>query len=100
LIRLAAGRGYAVFLDEPDNYLALTEIQPWLIELADSCGKDLPQAVICSHHPELIDYLGGDSGLVLERETSGTTLVRPARELAIEGGGLKLSETIARGWKP
>lgn len=98
LVRLAAGQGYTLFLDEPDNYLALTEIQPWLIELADACGADVPQAVLCSHHPELIDYLGGDRGLVLRRESSGATVVRSARELAV-AGGLRLSEVIARGWE-
>lgn len=98
LVRLAAGQGYTLFLDEPDNYLALTEIQPWLMELADACGEDVPQAVLCSHHPELIDYLGGDRGLVLKRESSGATVVRSARELAVDGS-LKLSEVIARGWE-
>ena len=98
MVRLAAGQGYTLFLDEPDNYLALTEIQPWLVGLADACGADVPQAVLCSHHPELIDYLGGDRGLVLKRESSGATVVRPASELAVEGG-LKLSEVIARGWE-
>ena len=98
LVRLAAGQGYTLFLDEPDNYIALAEIQPWLIELADSCGEEVPQAVLCSHHPELIDYLGGDRALVLNRETSGATVVRSSGELAVEGG-LKLSEVIARGWE-
>ncbi len=99
LVRLAAaGQGYTLFLDEPDNYIALAEIQPWLIELADACGEQVPQAVLCSHHPELIDYLGGDRGLVLRREISGVTIVRPSRDMAIEGG-MKLSEVIARGWE-
>jgi hypothetical protein len=98
LVRLAAGQGYTLFLDEPDNYVALAEIQPWLIELADACGDRIPQAVLCSHHPEMIDYLGGDRGLVLGREASGLTVVRPARDLAVDGG-LKLSEVIARGWE-
>ena len=98
LVRLAAGQGYTLFLDEPDNYLALPEIQPWLIELADACGETVPQAVLCSHHPELIDYLGSDRGVLLERESSGVTKTRPVSELAVEGG-LKLSEVIARGWE-
>ena len=98
LIRLAAGQGYTLFLDEPDNYIALAEIQPWLIELADTCGDQVPQAVLCSHHPELIDYLGGDQGIVLRPGSSGVTTVRPASEMAVEGG-LRLSEVIARGWE-
>ena len=98
LVRLAAGQGYSLFLDEPDNYIALAEIQPWLVELSDACGEEIPQAVLCSHHPELIDYLGCDRGLVLKRESSGVTIVQPLGEMAIEGG-LKLSEVIARGWE-
>lgn len=98
LVRLAAGQGYILFLDEPDNYVALTEIQPWLMELADACGQEVPQAVLCSHHPELIDYLGSEHGLVLHRETSGVTIVKSSSDLAVEGG-LKLSEVIARGWE-
>lgn len=98
LVKLATGQGYTLFLDEPDNYIALAEIQPWLIELSDACGEKVPQAVLCSHHPELIDYLGCDKGVVLKRESSGVTIVRPLSELAVEGG-LKLSEVIARGWE-
>ena len=97
LIGLAAGQGYTLFLDEPENYLALPEIQPWLIELADRCGDSVPQAVLCSHHPELIDYLGGARGLMLRRENSGPTRVRDMAGIQIEGG-LALSELVARGW--
>ena len=98
LVHLAAGQGYTLFLDEPDNYVALAEIQPWLIELADNCGHAVPQAVLCSHHPELIDYLGGDRGLLLQRESSGVTTARRLDEIPMEGG-LRLSEIVARGWQ-
>jgi len=98
LIRLAAGQGYTFFLDEPENYIALHEIQPWLVELADRCGETFPQAVLCSHHPELIDYLGGDRGLLLKRESSGVTTVRKFPEMS-KNGALKLSEILARGWE-
>lgn len=98
LVHLAPGQGYTLFLDEPDNYLDLPEIQPWLIQLADSCGETVPQAVLCSHHPELIDYLGSDRGLLLQRGASGVVTVQRPGGKAIEGG-LKLSEVVARGWE-
>lgn len=97
LVFVTAGQGYTLFLDEPDNYIALPEIQPWLIELSDACGDKLPQAVICSHHPELIDYLGSERGLLLQREISGVVIVR--RPEYQSNNGLKLSELIARGWE-
>jgi len=98
LVHLTAGQGYSLFLDEPDNYLALPEIQPWLIALSDACGDTLSQAVLCSHHPELIDYLGGDRGLLMARETSGVVVTKRPSTDGLEGG-LKLSELIARGWE-
>ena len=98
LVRLAAGLGYTLFLDEPENYVALAEIQPWLMELADNCGDAVPQAVLCSHHPELIDYLGGTHGLLLYRESSGVTKLKNMADARAEHG-LRLSEIIARGWE-
>ncbi len=98
LVRLASGQGYTLFLDEPDNYVALAEIQPWIIEVADACGEEVPQAVLCSHHPELIDYLGGDRGVILKQESSGVTRATALADVATDDG-LKLSETIARGWQ-
>jgi len=98
LIQLAAGQGYTLFLDEPDNYISLPEIQPWLMALADSFGENgVPQACICSHHPELIDYLGAESGLLLARDDSGITRVASVSDTPIENT-MKLSEQIARGW--
>lgn len=98
LIHLTAGQGYALLLDEPDNYVALAEIQPWLMNLSDACGETIPQAILCSHHPELMNYLGRDCGLMLMRETSGVSKARPVEEK--EGQGvLMLSELIARGWE-
>ena len=99
LIHLAAGLGYTLFLDEPENYVALPEIEPWLAELSDRCGDAIPQAVICSHHPELIDYLGLSSGISLSREPSGVTRATRIEDLSLTTeGGLKLSEIVARGW--
>ena len=99
LVHLSAGLGYTLFLDEPENYVALPEIEPWLAELSDRCGDAIPQAVICSHHPELIDYLGLSSGILLSREPSGVTRAKRIDDLSLTTeGGLKLSEIVARGW--
>lgn len=88
--------GHTIFIDEPENFVALPEIQPWLQELSLACGDGFPQAVIISHHPELIDYLGSDCSKWIDRDPLGPTRVKPLPELMDEG--LKLSEQIARGW--
>ncbi len=88
--------GYTLFLDEPENYVALPEIQPWLMELNDTCSDTFSQAVLISHHPELIDYLGAENGKWLERNPLGPTRIKKMPESIDKG--LKLSEQIARGW--
>ncbi|MBI5526237.1 MAG: ATP-binding protein [Deltaproteobacteria bacterium] len=98
LLHLAAGQGHALFLDEPDNYVALAEIQPWLMALSDACGTTVPQVILCSHHPEMIDYLGSEHGILLHRADSGPVIARPVADLKVEDA-LKLSEMIARGWE-
>lgn len=86
-----------LFIDEPDNFVALSEIQPWIRRLADL--SDIPrQVVICSHHPELIDYLGPDCGILLRRDPTMVTTTQPVTSLARDYG-LQLSELLVRGWE-
>ena len=99
---LTAGRGTAIFIDEPINHVGLREIQPWLTGLADACGSEVPQATLCSHHPEVVDYLGADHGVLLWRDGTGPTKSKPLTEglEAFAGGSpLRLSELMARGWE-
>ncbi len=101
LICLAVEQRHTLFLDTPMNFVALREVQPWLQELSDLCGESLSQAVICSDHPEIVDYLGGDKGRPLRRESSGATRADRIAKV-LNGGtsdkGLKLSALFARGW--
>jgi predicted ATPase len=90
------GQGYSLFLDEPDNWVSLREIQPWLTMLHDECGKGIEQAVIISHHPEIIDYLGPSMGRWFDRQDDGP--VQVSNQVAQDDCELPLSEIIARGW--
>ena len=89
--------GPSLFIDEPDNFVALREIQPWLTALTDSVGEGIEQAVLISHHPEIINYLGASSGRWFERESNAPARVSDKPKAAAEG--LTLAETIARGWE-
>ena len=94
---LSDGRRTSLFLDEPDNYLALREIQPWLVAVGEQCGSALEQVVVVSHHPVTIDYMAGASGRWFYREGIGPVRVSTGPDRTIDG--LSLSETIARGWE-
>jgi predicted ATPase len=83
-----------LFLDEPENYLALPEIQPWLMELRGRIEDRGGQVIMISHHPEIIDYLAPELGLVFERVGVGPVRVRNYEPHEV----LPPSEQIARGW--
>jgi predicted ATPase len=83
-------------IDEPENFLALPEIQPWLLNLYDLCQDRNIQAFLISHNPESINYLASGSGYWLDRLPNGPTRIKPIVEYGETG--LKISELIARGW--
>ena len=89
--------GISLFLDEPDNFVALREIQPWLTALADFTGEGIEQAVLISHHPDIINYLAPSSGRWFERESNVPTRVSDQPKAAADG--LTMAETVARGWE-
>ena len=95
--RVAGEDTYTLCLDEPENFIALPKIQPWLVTLYDLCNRDELQAFLISHHPELINYLlASPVGYWFERGCNQPTRVRPIR--ADDSSGLPISELIARGW--
>jgi predicted ATPase len=83
-----------LFLDEPEKYIAIPEIQPWLMELRDRIEDLGGQVVLISHHPEIVNYLAPDFGLVFERVGPGPVRVRSYKP----DQSLLPSEQIARGW--
>ena len=95
LLLFADDAGRTLFLDEPDNYVTLPELQPWFAELEDGCGDTLPQTVLISHHPEAIDFLE-DKSVWLERDPE-----RHTRIMAVKNNTrLKISELYAQGLAP
>ncbi|MFM7754710.1 MAG: AAA family ATPase [Cyanobium sp.] len=92
---------YTLCIDEPENFLALPEIQPWLFQLEDLCSEGKLQALLISHHPQLIDYLlSSPIGYWFERQANSSVKVKPINsELQkCNESGLSMSELIARRW--
>jgi len=97
LLHCAVGEDRLLLIDEPDNFIALAEIQPWLLKLLDRVDETNGQVMLVSHHPELLDQLAAQGGVLFERTGVGETRVRPF--LPPDDSGLKASEIIARGWE-
>jgi len=98
LIYCAPDEDYTLCIDEPENYLALPEIQPWLSTLFDQCsGADSHgQAILISHHPALINYLASSSGYWFERANEG--IIRLQSITDEQDTGLSLAKLIELGW--
>jgi len=96
LITCIKFENYTLCLDEPENFLALSEIQPWLMQLYDLCGEGKTQALLISHHPELINILAPSVGYWFARQSNSPVRVKQIKD--DKGTGLTISELIARGW--
>jgi uncharacterized protein YlaN (UPF0358 family) len=91
----AGDDAYTFCLDEPENFVALREIQPWLNALIEKTQSRACQVLLISHHPELINALAVGSGRWFERVAGGPVRVQPISD---EQTGLPISELVARGW--
>lgn len=98
VLHFALNPGATICFDEPDNFLALGEIQPWLSKVLDRTESDdsPSQVLIASHHPELLNRMAFQEGLVFERLHGLHTRVSPFDDPARTG--LTAAELVARGW--
>ncbi len=71
------GTASVLCFDEPENFISLQEVQPWLQSLRDLIEDRSGQAFIISHHPEVIDYLASDSAFRFQRPSGNITRVSP-----------------------
>ncbi len=86
-----------VFLDEPDNFISLREIQPWLLAAEDAATESKGQLILVSHHPEILNQWAQEYGLRFFREENGH--VRTEKFRTDPDGYLQPSQLIARGWE-
>lgn len=91
--------GATLCFDEPDDFIALREVQPWLSKVLDRTEDDESpaQVLIASHHPELLNQMAFKEGLLFDRPGGRHTRVRPFDDPS--GTGLSAPELMARGWE-
>lgn len=93
LIHAFSGEETTLCMDEADNFIALSEVQPWLNALAEQSKL---QVLLISHHPELIDQLAPSCGLRFQRSAGGPVRVAPFSSPPDET--LTAAQLVARGW--
>jgi predicted ATPase len=97
ILHFAIAKGHTVFLDEPDNFISLREIQPWLLSAEEAVEDHNAQLIIISHHPEILNQWASKHGLRFFREENG--YIRTEKFKVDPEGNLLPSELIARGWE-
>jgi hypothetical protein len=96
ILHFVVRKGGTVVIDEPDNFIALREIQPWLMAVSDALETTGSQVILISHHPEFINQWASSCGYQLERPDNGPIQVRRFQmdpEFAPNP-----AELVARGW--
>ena len=90
---LATGAVQTVLIDEPDNFVGLPELQPWVLSMRELLDED-HQAILISHHPEILSSAGEDFGRYLWRDNhTSPTRIGPMKVPK----GLNAGEAITGG---
>jgi energy-coupling factor transporter ATP-binding protein EcfA2 len=99
VLHFALKAGTTLLFDEPDNFVALKEIQPWLDKVLDTVEDEQlnAQVLVISHHPELLNRLAFQGGLMLHRPGGRHTRAQAFTDPAETG--LSPAELITRGWE-
>ena len=84
-----------LIIDEPDNFVSLLELQPWLIAMLNE-RPDEGQLILVSHNPEIIQTMGHERVDYFSREDHASPT--KVSKLPPDDGGLPLTELLARGW--
>lgn len=97
ILHFVLAKGGTVLFDEPDNFLSLREIQPWLMAVDDVIEESKGQVLVISHHPEIINQWAPPNGVQLVRDGAGP--VHTERFQGDPSSYLAASELVARGWE-
>lgn len=97
ILHFLIAKGHTVFIDEPDNFVSLREIQPWLLQAEAAVLDHDGQLILISHHPEILNQWALESGLLFFREENGH--VRTEKFKPDPDSFLQPSELVARGWE-
>ena len=97
IVHFLVAKGYTVLIDEPDNFISIREVQPWLMTLSEFLDDGKGQAILVSHHPEILNSWAAEYGLNFVREDAGP--VRVKRFAPSSSTMLTPAELVARGWE-
>jgi len=84
-----------IIIDEPDNFVALSELQPWLLKMLDERPEG-GQLIIVSHNAQIMQTFGRENAAYFLRD--GHTAPTRVKSISAEETGLSIDELLRRGW--
>lgn len=96
IMHFVVAKGRTVIIDEPDNFISLREIQPWLMGIEEMADDHKGQVILISHHPEILNQWAPAYGVQFVREGAGPVRVEKFR--GDPESPLSAAELVARGW--
>jgi len=90
---LVKGNTESVFIDEPDNYISLQELQPWLLSMSEIMDKR-HQAIIISHNAEILES-NPSKGTVFWRDNHKSPTRIGQLNIPV---GMNTRDALVRGW--
>lgn len=96
LLHCAVSADSTLLIDEPENFIALRELQPWLFEMQDKVEESGGQVLLISHNPEFINQMAPQNAVQFTRPNNLETVVGPFKTEGFDG--LTPAEVVARGW--
>ncbi|MGB6947024.1 MAG: ATP-binding protein [Bryobacteraceae bacterium] len=97
VLHFVVAKGHTVIIDEPENFISLAEIQPWLMKVTEVVEERKGQVLLFSHHPELINQWAPSHGVQFVRDGVGSVRVEPFH--GDPNSSLPPAELLARGWE-
>jgi energy-coupling factor transporter ATP-binding protein EcfA2 len=96
LLHCGVRPGTTLLIDEPENFIAPREWQPWLFELQDRVEESGGQALLISHNPEFINQMAPENAVLFRRPSNLHSIPSAFPSEGFEG--LLPSQVLSRGW--
>jgi predicted ATPase len=96
IMHFVVSKGDMVIIDEPDNFISLREIQPWLMAIEEMADDHKGQVILISHHPEILNQWAPAYGVQFVRDGAGPVWVEKFK--GDPESPLSAAELVARGW--
>lgn len=96
ILHVLAPKASLIVFDEPDNFVAEEEIQPWLSRMRDAIlDANRGSLLAISHHHRVIDYLAADGAWEVRRTDDGPSRLEEVQ--VPRDTGLSASEYLRLG---